>query len=302
MLTMLTVTAAMAYGNRRLAALGTADATHLDVVMVQANLPNDQRGQPQFFADHLSQYLSLTRQAAARPVGLIIWPENAIGFFPEENPRLVARITETLRTLHSTLLTGAPRAGGRPGVAAIYNSAYLFSSDGSIAVYDKRTLLPFVERAPLRADDGPYLPGTVATIFSAAGAPFGVLICYEAVYPDLARELIERGAAFLVNVSNDTWFEAGAGPEQHYEIARFRAVENRVSLVRVTNSGVSGVIDPAGREIARLPVRRAVGQAVGVPIRSGGSLYTRHGDVFAVVCIAVSAVPLLLRLFGRSGT
>lgn len=218
-----------------------------------------------------------------------MWPENAIGFFPAENPELLGGITALLRRDDTALLTGAPRAGDRPGVAAVYNSAYLLTADGVGSVYDKRKLLPFVEQFPLRPADGPFLAGGPPTIFPLAGTQFGVLICYEAIYPELARDEVQRGARVLINLSNDSWFEAGAGPEQHFQLARFRAIENRVSLVRVTNSGISGVIDPAGREIARLPVRTPVAQTVAVPIGSGESFYSRHGDVFALLCVALSA-------------
>ena len=81
----------------------------------------------------------------------------------------------------------------------------------------------------------------------------GILICYEVIYPALARDAVGAGADLLVNLSNDSWFDAGAGPAQHYALARFRAVENGVALLRATNSGVSGAFDPNGREIARLP-------------------------------------------------
>jgi apolipoprotein N-acyltransferase len=285
------------YGALRLATFARTEGANLQIAMVQANLHNDQRGRPEFFAEHLSRYLELTPQAHPAPTvpALIVWPENAIGFFPQDNPSLLARITELVQRQGTALLAGAPHAGGRANVAALFNAAYLFTADGIAGIYDKRVLLPFVERIPLRPDDGPYLPGTEPTIFSVAGTRFGTLICYEAIYPELARELVNRGAQVLVNISNDSWFEAGAGPEQHYEIARFRAVENRVSLVRVTNSGVSGVFDPAGREVVRLPSGAATAQSVSVPIATGGSFYTRHGDLFAMACIGLALSALVVR-------
>ena len=297
--TALAILGVYAYGEWRLGVLTASDDPTLQVEMVQGNLPNEQRGRPEYFATHLNRYLDLTQPPNLPPPALVVWPENAIGFFPAENPTLVDRITRDLQARHTALLTGAPRAGGRPGVAAFYNSAYLFNGDGVATVYDKRVLLPFVERMPLRPADGPYLAGTQPTIFSVAGTRFGALICYEAIYPELSRELVRHGAQFLVNISNDSWFEAGAGPEQHYGLARFRAVENHVSLVRVTNSGVSGVIDPSGREIARLPSRAAASKSVAVPIAPGGTFYSRYGYVFAAVCICVSCVALGLRLLGR---
>lgn len=284
------------YGEWRIAAVKASDS--LQVTLVQANLPNDQRGRPELFSDHLNRYLDLTRRASSPPAALIIWPENAIGFFPQENALLLDRITQLLRADHAALLTGAPRAGGRAGVAAIYNSAYLLTADGLVGAYDKRVLLPFVERFPFRPEDSPYLPGAEATILPVANFRFGTLICYEAIYPELARALVAHGAQFLVNISNDSWFEAGAGPEQHYEIARFRAVENHVSLVRVTNSGVSGVIDAVGRDLVRLPLQQAAALSVPVPLGSGGSFYTRYGDLFAFAGIAVSIAALALQLLG----
>ncbi len=295
-----TIVLTWTYGEWRLANLAAAEAT-VPMLLVQGNLPNDERGRPERFVAHLDRYLALSERADSSRPALIVWPENAIGFFPAENPELLGGITALLRRADTALLTGAPRAGDRPGVAAVYNSAYLFTADGVGGVYDKRKLLPFVEQLLLRPADGPFLAGGTPTIFTLAGTRFGVLICYEAIYPELARDEVQRGARVLINLSNDSWFEAGAGPEQHFQLARFRAIENRVSLVRVTNSGISGVIDPAGREIARLPARTPVAQTVTVPIGSGGSFYSRHGDVFALLCVAVSAGVLLFRVLLRWG-
>ncbi|MFQ5667567.1 MAG: apolipoprotein N-acyltransferase [Candidatus Binatia bacterium] len=284
---------ALTYGQWRLLTSAITRGPNLQVLLVQANLANQERGRPEFFSAHLNRYLDLTRQATPTPPALIVWPENAIGFFPDGNPSLMARIMGYLRAQHTALLAGGPRAAGHGGVAAIHNSAYLFTADTTWTAYDKRVLLPFVERLPLRPADSPYVAGVEPTIFSVAGMRFGVLICFEAIYPELARDLVHHGAQLLVNISNDSWFEAGAGPEQHYEIARFRAVENRISLVRVTNSGVTGVIDPTGREIARLPSRAPAAQLAKVPIVHAGSFYTRHGDFFAVACIAASLISLV---------
>ena len=294
----LAVLGVLVYGYWRLGGLSSPSAGAVPVALVQGNLANEQRGRPEFFSAHLEHYLELTRHMSGPPPALIVWPENALGFFPMENPSLVARIGERLGEMHAALLAGAPRGAGHAGVAAIYNSAYLFQVQGIGAFYDKRVLLPFVERFPLRPNDGPFLPGREPTVFGAGNGRFGVLICYEAIYPHLARELVQAGAQWLVNISNDSWFEAGAGPEQHYQMARFRAVENRVSLVRVTNSGVSGVIDPSGRELIRLRERTATAESVTVPIGGAGSFYTHYGDVFALLCIVVSAVGLSTRLLG----
>src|SRR5262249_60497930 len=99
------------------------DGTGVPVMVVQGNLPNHERGRPEFFSAHLHRYLDLTRTGAPLPGTLILWPENAIGFFPSENRPLLAQITDQLGVERVALLTGAPRAGDRPGVAAPYHPA-----------------------------------------------------------------------------------------------------------------------------------------------------------------------------------
>lgn len=287
------VAGVLAYGSWQARSFASEPPRRFAVALVQGNLPNAERGLPEHYAEHLDRYVALTQTIADTHPALVIWPENAVGFFPDANPRLLQPLTNWLRTEHTALLTGAPRGAGTQGVATLFNSAYLFTAGGAVATYDKRVLLPFVERFPLRRIDSPFQAGTEATIFSVDRARFGVLICYEAIYPQLARELVNDGAELLVNISNDSWFEAGAGPEQHNQIARFRAVENGVSLVRVTNSGISGAIDPLGRQIARLPEHTALADVVTIPLRAGGSFYTRHGDVFAGACIAFSIAALI---------
>ncbi|MGH7786639.1 MAG: apolipoprotein N-acyltransferase [Candidatus Binatia bacterium] len=282
------------YGSWRLQHLPAAP-TVLPVGAVQGNVSNAARGDPARTAAALQRYVELS--AALRPAPLLlVWPENAVAVFPAENAALLAPLHALVAAPGRALLAGAPRAGERPGVAAIYNSAYLFTADGVRPVYDKRRLLPFVERFALRPEDGPYLAGGAAEPVAVDAARLGVLICYEIIDPPLARDLVARGANLLVNLSNDSWFAAGAGPQQHYEIARFRAVENRVALLRVTNSGVSGAFDSAGREIDRLPEDVAVARVVALPLAPGGSFYTRHGDWFAAACgVLVAAAVLVSR-------
>ncbi|MBI3784009.1 MAG: apolipoprotein N-acyltransferase [Deltaproteobacteria bacterium] len=295
----LLLTVVCIYGQWRLSGAASVPDATLRVALVQGNLPNHQRGRPEFFSAHLDQYLDLSRSVLTPRPDLIVWPENAVGFFIEENPPLLQRITDLLQEPGASLLAGAPRSLSQSGIALIYNSAYLLSRNGIDGFYDKRRLLPFVERMPLRGVDGPYAIGGAPTVFSLSAVRFGALICYEAIYPELARDLVQRGARLLVNISNDSWFDAGAGPVQHYALARFRSVENRVSLVRVANSGVSGVIDPYGREIAHLPQNAAASISVNVPLGSGDSFYSRHGEWFALLCIVASIAALLWGIFAR---
>jgi apolipoprotein N-acyltransferase len=286
------VSVVLAYGFWRLHHLPSVDGT-LPTLIVQGDASNAERAQPGRVADVLRRYVALS--AAVQPLPpLVVWPENAIAVFPEENAALLAPVHDLLARGESILLAGAPRAGDRPGLAALYNAVYRFDADGVRPVYDKRRLLPFVETFALRPQDGPYLPGGAAAPIAVSAARVGALICFEAIDPGLARPLVASGANVLINFSNDSWFDAGAGPLQHFEIARFRAIEAHVALLRVTNSGVSGAFDAAGREIARLPAGVAAAQVVDVPlVAAGGSLYVRHGDWFAWLCIVIVAAGVL---------
>ena len=263
--------------------LSVTEATPtLRATLVQGNVSNEERRDPGEAADGVQRYVTLSY--VSPPEALVIWPENAITVFPDTNAALLQPLSDMLARRGGAVLAGAPRAGERAGHAAIHNSAFLFTAQATRPVYDKRHLLPFVERRPLRPDDSAYLAGGDAAPVALGAARAGILICYEVIDPALARQAVAAGADLLVNLSNDSWFAAGAGPAQHYAIARFRAVENGVALLRATNSGISGAFDPTGRELARLPSDTATAATVEVPLRAGGTFYTRHGDWLVWLC------------------
>jgi apolipoprotein N-acyltransferase len=280
--------AVLGFGAWRLRHPPPATAT-FTAALVQGNIANAERARAEHAPEIIDRYLTLTASVQPLPP-LVIWPENAIPVFPEDNAPLITPIRTFLRRAASALLAGAPRAGSRSGSAAIYNAAYLFTAERSAAVYDKQRLLPFVERFVLRPRDTPYLAGSANLPIDRGGARLGVLICYEVIDASLAAGAIARGANLLVNLSNDSWFDAGAGPAQHYELARFRAVESGLALLRATNSGISGAFDASGRELIRLPPGVPAAAAVEVALVDRPSFYARHGDWFAASCVALTLV------------
>ena len=171
----------------------------------------------------------------------------------------------------------------------------LHPTEGIVAAYAKRHLVPFGEYVPLKrllffveklvAAAGDFVPGTSPAVFSFQEAPFGVLICYEAIFPELARDAVRHGARFLVNLTNDAWFGRTAAPYQHLDIARWRAVECRVPLIRCANTGISAVFDAAGKTLASLPLNVAgTADAAIVPGKEASTFYVRYGDLFAWTC------------------
>jgi apolipoprotein N-acyltransferase len=217
------------------------------------------------------------------------------------------------RTGSTPLLVGSPSVQVAPGRQAYYNSAYMVAADGrATGRYDKVHLVPFGEYVPLKGllsfvgkmvaqvgdfssgEKGPN-PGMGTDL-----PPIGVQICFEIIFPALSRSLVKNGAGVLVNLTNDAWFGKSSAAYQHFSMVVFRAVENRRSLVRCANTGISGFVDPAGRIILRdRPFRDAV-LVRGVPVLTEKTVYTRIGDGLPLVCLIVLGVMMGRRLMVRS--
>jgi apolipoprotein N-acyltransferase len=192
-----------------------------------------------------------------------------------------------------------------------YNSAYFLDREGNErGRYDKIHLVPFGEYVPLKKlfffvesiskDVSDFQPGTQYVSVPIDDHRVSVVICFEAVFPRLVRQFVNRGAALLINLSNDRWYGDSAAPYQHLAMARWRAVENRRYLLRATNSGISAVIDPVGRVRSRsrlLCEDVCVGRFGFV---GGSCFYARYGDVFVFLCVIITACFLLVCLIRAS--
>lgn len=294
-LTGLAVLAADAgYGAVRLATT-TDGGARLRVALVQANLPTAWRNDPTRVDAGLRIHVDLTRTALAERPDLILWPENAVGVLVASNARIRAAIADAIRGGGAALVFGAPRAEDRrDGRVAFFNAAQALSPDGTLlGTYDKRRLVPFAEYRPFgAARPGDYTPGTTSGVI-ATPAPVGLLVCFEAIYPSLARALVRDGATVLVNLSHDGWFPRPSTREQHFAAAVFRAVEFRRPLVRVANAGVSAAVDAAGRVRARFPLDVAGAFTVDVAPSDVVTPYARWGDTFGGLAVAIAVGALL---------
>ncbi len=189
------------------------------------------------------------------------------------------------------------------------NSAVMMDPSGKIVDrYDKINLVPFGEFIPpmfgwvnrITKEIGDFVPGERVVVFPLDGHKLGAFICYESVFPDLVRQFVRGGAEVLVNLSNDGYFGHSAAHQQHLEIVRMRAAENRRWILRATNDGITAAIDPAGRVVERMPAfrRRPPGCCLTIT-KALETPYTRHGDWFAWACFAsgflMSAVSLAHR-------
>ena len=243
---------------------------------------------------------------------LIVWPETTVPFMLNEPGERSQAVVQVAAEVGRPLVLGAPgyRLEEPRGQT---NRVHLVMPGGVSAIaYDKMLLVPFGERIPFGAwlpfvrpivpVTGSLAAGTTPTVFAVDGARFGVLVCYEATSPAQAATLVRAGADFLLNLTNDGWFGKTAAPYQHLAQATLRAVENRVPLVRVANTGISAVIMPDGAIAWQGPLFEETWHVASVGWRHGRTLYTRFGDWFVVLSGWAAVACLATRVTSTSAT
>jgi apolipoprotein N-acyltransferase len=292
----------------------------LKVALVQGNIAQERKWDSSYRQTILDRYAGLTWQAAQQAPALIIWPETAVPGDVQHVPELQQKVGQLAIDTQSYLLVGSAEHAkftNRGLRGKYYNSMVLVTPEGRIALeYRKIALVPFGEYVPLMdyvtwpkaiaSAMGDFLPGDRYTLFTMGRATFGAVICWETIFPDLFREFVKQGARFMVNGTNEAWFGQTSASHQLLAMTAFRAAENRVPIVRAANTGISAVIDPFGRITERLrgPDQKELfveGVLIGdLHLSHDATFYTRHGDVFALVQIAVCTV-LLLRAWLPAG-
>jgi apolipoprotein N-acyltransferase len=287
---------------------GAAPAERVPVALVQGSIDQAIKWDPGFQRQTLEIYAALTRTAAAGS-RLVVWPEAAVPAYLLHEPQVLRRVMDVSAEVGTPLLTGALDAVRQGRTTRYLNTAFLVTGRAVTERYDKMHLVPFGEYVPLKrllffveaiaAEIGDFTPGERPVVFALGGAPFGTVICYEAVFPELFRQFVGRGARFMVNITNDAWFGDSGGPLQHLAMVPLRAVENGVAVARAANTGVSALVQPSGRIDPALGLFQRGVLRVDVPLRAGETFYTRFGDVFAYLMTAVSAAALAARAVSR---
>ncbi len=294
---------------RHAAAVGTIRAA-----MVQADIPQSLKWDPNFLPKSFKIYQDETAEIAKRGADVIVWPEAAAAFFfqptdqypPEFSSDAAYRsaLLALARSVNTPILFGAPALAVRDGKMGFYNRAYLISATGEVvAHYDKMQLVPFGEYVPFRAvlgfivnrvvpGFGDMFAGTHPTLFPLKGAKLGVLICYESIFPDLTRREVDGGADILVNITNDAWYGESSAPYQTLAMAALRSAETKVPMIRDANTGISAVISPAGEITERTPIFERESEIGVVKWRPVRTLYTIVGDLFAEICFALTIIGL----------
>ncbi len=281
----------------------------IKIGLAQGNIDQSVKWDPAYQEKTLQIYQNLSFTLAREQPSLIIWPETATPFFFQSEEKYRPPVLEIPEKTGAYLLFGSLSYEWSKGNVRYYNSAYLISPQKEvIGRYDKIHLVPFGEYVPLSellfflgslSAVGNLSPGKTVQNLRFPPGDFGVLICFEIIFPNLCRKFVKRGANFLVTITNDAWFGRTSAPHQHLSMATFRAIENRVCIARAANTGISAFIDAKGeiRKKSDLFVEEALVGQISPKIEE--TFYTRYGDLFALIISAVALIFVLLAYLKR---
>lgn len=287
------------------------------ISLVQPNVSQEINHDREGSEKIMGWYRELTNSSSAVKSDLIVWPESSTPGYFISVPEIRSAVSDLVRETGIPLVLGSSArdktAVGKTAGIKHSNSAYLVNKEGEIkGTYRKIKLVPFWEYLPLEGSfkwprwlvpkHGNTIAGKDASIFRIKGNSFGVVICWEVLYPDFFRNFTRQGPDFMLNLSNENVFGWTAAPYKVQAMAVFRAIESRKSLLRCNLTGMTSHIDPYGRETTRVTDENGKDLMVQgvmtaeVPILSKTTFYTRYGDVFAYICVVWSVLMLIYTL------
>ena len=292
------------YGARVLA--NTKNESVMKVALLQGNIDSWSKWDAAFTQKSFDTYRELVFVAAAGGADFLVWPETAAPCYLLQEPNYLYQVMAMAQVAKKEMLVGtlAYRTLG-PNQYLYYNAAYHFDTSGIPSIpYSKLHLVPFGETIPfsgrvrilkdIHVGQADFTPGDSILLLNSSFGPYAALICYEVVFPDLVRRFVLKGAKFLVGITNDGWYGRTNGPYQHERIALFRAVENRIPLVRAANSGISAAFDPYGRVLSEGELFKKQIVIAEIPLRQETTFYSRWGDFFPQGCFVVSILAVFL--------
>lgn len=269
--------------------------TPVRAAVVQGNIRQNARQKAEYREQIWQVYGSLTRAAARRGAEFAVWPEGVVPDCVGVDPVIQSRLSDLSRETGVSLLVGGrdeDSAGRR------YNSAFLITPESGVAGrYAKVHLVPFGEVVLLRD----YLPllaqyrvtdydvshGRGVTVLDAGRFRVGTAICFESIFPDISRAYVRSGAGILCTITNDAWFGRTSAAEQHMAKSVFRAAETNRYVLRAAVTGISCIIDPRGRILAREGLFEEGVLVEDVYAMEGSTFYARHGDWLICLCIGM---------------
>jgi apolipoprotein N-acyltransferase len=298
-----------AYGWTRLDDGATAMQPGIRIRIVQPSIPQTLKNDPEERIENFRRHLALSAEPSpdGQPANVLVWPEASAPPFLDRQPEALKAIAALLPP-GGLALVGSDRGDPPPGpIRHVWNSLVAIDRSGVIqGSYDKAHLVPFGEYVPLRSvlPLDKITPGTIdfsagpgpLTLHLAGLPPFSPLICYEIIFPGAVTDAADR-PQWLLSLTNDAWYGVSSEPFQHFSIARVRAIEEGMPVVRAANNGISGLIDPYGRVVRRLGLDVVGFLDVSLPRALSTTVYERWGD--AIFFLALPAMLGLASICAR---
>ncbi len=295
------------YGKYRVSSVDEmiSESPSAQVAIVQGNIDQAKKWDPEFRIETIQKYTDLSFSARKHNPDLVVWPETATPFYFLYNVKLTEMVLKSVHETGAGFLIGSPSFIRGENNTEYHNSAYLINPDGTVSgQYDKTHLVPFGEYVPLKKwlpflgkiveHVGDFTPGKEGNTILFDDYSLGLQICYEIIFPNLSRMMVKNNAGLLINITNDGWYGRTGAPYQHFSMTIFRAVENKRSLIRSANTGISGFIDPAGRVLGSTLLFEDAVLTCSVPVLNKKTFYTCFGDMFAMICAGIT---LLVSVF-----
>jgi len=298
------VVGTLVYGYDRLSEWQVAEGSPEPVksVIIQGNIDQSRKWDPAYQTKTLGTYHRLTRTTYDFKPDLIVWPETSVPFFFQDDTKMSTEVVSIAKEAGCAFVFGSPAYKQTKEGVNYYNRAYLISAREELPqCYDKVHLVPFGEYVPLKKilsfinrlvpAAGDFAEGDEIVTMHYRNLSIGVLICFEAIFPEIARVHVRKGANILVNLTNDAWFGRSSAPYQHLAMAVFRAVENRRPLIRAANTGFSAFIDARGEIIAQsdLFCEETLKASINIS-KSPPTFYSRFGDLFALSLLVICLI------------
>ncbi len=334
LLNMLLIIILTAYGYIRIGEIEKFQLPFIKVGLVQPNIDPYEKWDPVFQQEAFDMLIRSSNELVSNSLDIIVWPETAVPFYLRSKFDELKRITHFTDLNNMFLLTGTPDYAyeSPSNKFRSYNAAFFFRPGSmNFEHYYKMALVPGSETIPFKKilsflknwdlGVGDFYPGNDFKVFnfkiskkigrinknikieSGSTEPVQInlssIICYDSVFPHIVREFVKRGANILTIITNDGWFGLTSGPYQHAQYAVLRAVENRVSIIRCANTGISCFIDPLGRIQDRINLNTRGNLSGAIPVMDGKTFYTENGDWFGKLVVCVALIFVVIQILGQ---
>lgn len=301
------------FGAVRMKVIGESNRSTITVGIIQTNLDPHQKWIRSKKTKHVKAIMEQSRKALIDSAKILIWPESAVPAHLHYYPHFDRKIRNFVESNAVSVLAGALHHEEQGGEYLFYNSAFFYSPGMPVSIYSKQGLVPFAERIPL-VETFPILknlnfgqanfePGLEALVYPMGSreevTDLGTLICYESANPYIFKKFMNNEADLMSIITNDAWLGNSPGPYQHLAAGRLRAIEHRVSIARAAQTGISAMILPSGRIAASIPLGEKGEIVYEAPLGLERTIYTRHGNVFGLAILLLSALGLMLVMFSK---